>query len=100
MFVLVFFIAGGLLVLTVAALAWQLALRPVAVACGVIPMTPDDYILCALEAERDGRWVDALRAYDRALELNHEHQEARTRQNSLFALLADNPELTQGTELG
>ncbi|MCI0702808.1 MAG: hypothetical protein L0241_17140 [Planctomycetia bacterium] len=100
MFVIVFFLAGGLLAVTVCALAWQLVGRPVAVALGWIPMTPDDYVLCALEAERDRRWVDALRAYDNALELNDSHQEARNRQHALFELLATNPELTEGTELG
>lgn len=69
---------------------WHYIVRPVAAARGIVPLTAHDYLVRAWKAERQGRWADALRAYDQALETDERDTEARARRE---ALLEDHPEL-------
>jgi len=80
----------ALFIRTIGSLVWQVAFRPFAVSRGLIPMTAYDYVVRGWKAEREGRWVDALRDYELAIELNHRYPEGRIRRDHL---LANHPEL-------
>ncbi len=87
-FVLIF----GAVAVAFVALVWKLVGRPIALAWGLVPMTPFDWIVVAWKHERHGRWADALAAYDAGLKVNRWHKETREKR---AALLAAHPELTE-----
>ena len=71
-------------------LVWQLILRPIAVARGMIPMTGYDYVVQGWKAERCGHWAEALKAYNLAISNFPRYVEAKERRD---ALLTAHPEL-------
>lgn len=84
-------------------LVWILAARPLALSLGLIQPTADDYVVRGWRAEREGRWGDALTAYNEALRRMRWHKDAKARRACLlerFPDLARRSPQTSGTPAG
>ena len=82
MFLLIF----AALAISIAWLFWKLIGRPLAFSLGLVRPSAHDWEVVGWNAERDGRTMEALEAYDEALLLEPNNETVKSRRDNLLQL--------------